>query len=226
MKISKSYRFLFLGFVVFGAFLASAQAQTETLTNAEIVKMSQAGLNKQIILEKISVSTAKFDLSTDELLGLKNAGVNDEVISAMFEISRKVNKQNAGTLAEPNPNPSPKKDPDKTAAQLLKEAKTIAFTKSSLYPALKDVEGSLMTKTRRAGWERFGLTIVQTGYDADLVVEIGHEFWTHYNFRIVDAKTGKTIAASGVTSLGGALAGNVADKLIKRLNDVLANEPK
>ncbi|MDQ4122284.1 MAG: hypothetical protein M3209_12665 [Acidobacteriota bacterium] len=225
MKISKLIKFVFFAAFVFGAF-SSALAQTETLTNAEIIKMSQAGLNKQIILEKISVSTAKFDLSTDELVNLKKEGVDDEVISAMFEVSRKTGKQNAGTLVEPNPNPPTKKDPDKTAAQLLREAKTIAFSKSSLYPALKDVESSLMKRERRARWERFNLTIVQSGFDADLIVQIGREFLTHYNFRVVDTKTGRIIAASGVTSLGGSLAGNVADKLIKRLDEVLANEPK
>lgn len=225
MSISPLIRFVFIAAVIFFAF-STASAQAETLTNAEIIRMSQAGLNKQIIIQKISVSTAKFELSTDELVNLKKAGVDDEVIAAMFDVSRKVSKQNAGTLAEPNPNPPPKKDPDKTAAQLLREAKTISFTKSSAYPALKDVEGSLMTKERRARWERFGLTITQNGFDADLIVQIGREFLSHYNFRVVDSKTGRTIAASGVTSLGGALAGNVADKLIKRLNEVLANEPK
>lgn len=226
MKISKSINFTFFALFVCAAFLTCAIAQSEILTNAEIMKMSQAGLSRQVILEKISVSIAKFDLSTGELVNLKKAGVDDDVIAAMFGVSRKVNKQNAGTLADPNPNPPPGKDPDKTAAQLLKEARTIAFSKSSLYPAVKDVEGSLMTKQRRARWERFGLMILQNGYDADLVVEIGHEFLSHYNFRVVDTKTGRTIAASGVTSLGGALAGNIADKLIKRLEEVLANEPK
>ncbi|HEX9931008.1 MAG TPA: hypothetical protein VGB02_20910 [Pyrinomonadaceae bacterium] len=225
MKISKSIKFVFLTAFVLGAFSA-INAQTETLTNAEIVRMSQAGLSKQIIIQKISVSTAKFELTTDELVNLKKAGVDDDVIAAMLEVSRKINKQNAGTLVEPNPNPPPKKDPDKTAAQLLKEAKTISFSKSSVYPALKDVESSLMNKERRARWESFNLTIVQNGFEADLIVEIGREFLTHYNFRVVDAKTGRTIAASGVTSMGGALAGNVADKLIKRLNEVLANESK
>jgi hypothetical protein len=83
-----------------------------------------------------------------------------------------------------------------------------------------------MKRDRRQAWDKFNLTITQNGFDADLIVEIGREFLTHYNFRVVDAKTGKTIAASGVTSVGGALAGNVADKLIKRLNEVLANESK
>lgn len=223
MKLTNLIKSFFLTALIFGLF-STIGAQTETLTNAEIVRMSAAGLNKQIIVQKISVSTGKFDLSTDELVNLKKAGVDDDIIAAMFEVSRKATKQNAGAMAEPNPNPPPKKDPNKTAAQLLKEAKTVSLTKSSLYPALKDVESSLMTRERRAAWKRFGLTILQNGYESDLVVEIGHEFWTHYNFRVVDAKSGRTIAASGVTSLGGALAGNVADKLIKRLNDVLANE--
>ena len=206
--------------------ISAAPAQAETLSNAEIVKLSQAGLSKQIIVEKIRVSNGNYDLSADGLIALKKAAVEEEVIAAMFDVSRRVSKQNVSDSIEPNPNPPPKKDTNKTAAQLLREAKTVSFTKNSLYPALKDVEGSLMTGVRRAKWERFGLTIMQNGFDSDLVVEIGHEFLSHCNFRVVDAKSGRTIAASGVTSLGGALAGNVADKLIKRLNEVLANESR
>ena len=64
------------------------------------------------------------------------------------------------------------------------------------------------------------MTITQYESDADLIVDIGHDFGTHYNFRVTDVKTGSVIAASGVSSLGGALAGNVADKLIKKLNEI------
>lgn len=222
MSRSNFLNFILLAGIVFGS-TAFVFGQAETLTNEQIVRMSQAGLSKEVIMSKISASISDFDLSTDALVNLKKAGVEDEVIAKMFEFSRRINKQNIGSLVEPNSNPPPKKDLEKTAAELLREAKTITFTKSSVYPALKDVESSLMKRERRAGWERFGLTITQNGWDADLVVEIGREFLTHYNFRVVDTKTGRTIAASGVTSLGGSLAGNVADKLIKRLNEVLAN---
>jgi hypothetical protein len=108
----------------------------------------------------------------------------------------------------------------KTPSQLLREAKTIAFKKNSLYPKIKEVEGSLLKQSRLGKWNKFELTITQYVADADLLVDIGHDFGTHYNFRVIDVKTGRVIAASGVTSLGGALAGNVADKLIKRLNEV------
>jgi hypothetical protein len=56
----------------------------EVLTNDSVISMSKAGLSPEVILEKIRMSQAQFDLSTDGLVALKAAGVNDLVIKAML----------------------------------------------------------------------------------------------------------------------------------------------
>lgn len=59
------------------------------LTNADILKMSAAGLPEQLIIEKIDSSSSAFQLDTDSLAGLKKAGVSDAVIAAMMKRERK-----------------------------------------------------------------------------------------------------------------------------------------
>jgi hypothetical protein len=57
------------------------------LTNADIVQMQKAGLSEEIILSKIGTSTTNFNTGTQELIQLKEAGVNDNIINAMVQKS-------------------------------------------------------------------------------------------------------------------------------------------
>jgi hypothetical protein len=70
-----------------------AKAATGTsgaaLTNADIVKLTAAGLPDSVILAKIGQSRCNFDLSTDGLVSLKQAGVRDPIIDAMMGVAAK-----------------------------------------------------------------------------------------------------------------------------------------
>jgi hypothetical protein len=70
-------------FCLFSTFII--KAQDEIMTNQEVVSLTKAGLDKTIIVNKIRSSKSKFDLSTDALILLKTAGVDNEVVSAMLE---------------------------------------------------------------------------------------------------------------------------------------------
>jgi hypothetical protein len=75
--------------------LAAAQApQREVLTNDAVIEMVKAGLSPTIVASKVATSDPNFDLSSAELVRLKQNGVPDEVIEAMM---RSVN---------PSPDPS------------------------------------------------------------------------------------------------------------------------
>lgn len=211
------------------ATVITVNAQTEILTNADVIAMSKAKLSNDVILTKIKTSETKFDTTSKALIELKTETVDDAIIAAIIETSRNAEKLQTrsvetvkvGNTEVSEAAPVLTRNVDyKTPLELLREAKTIAFKKNSLYPKIKEVEGSLLKPSRLEKWNEFGLTITQYAADADLLVDIGHDFGTHYNFRVIDVKTGRVIAASGVSSLGGALAGNVADKLIKRLSEV------
>jgi len=64
----------------------AVKSETEnTITNADIIDLTNKKLPKNLILQKIKNSKCKFDTSTDALVALSNAGVNEEVIMLMME---------------------------------------------------------------------------------------------------------------------------------------------
>ncbi|MBC7795755.1 MAG: hypothetical protein H7Z37_02655 [Pyrinomonadaceae bacterium] len=214
-------------------FVSTVNAQTETLTNAEIITLSNAKIGKAVLLLKIKTSNTNFDVTAKEIIKLKTADVDDDVILAMLAASndseklatKNVESTNVGKTKISEVAPKPQRAVEyKTPSELLRDAKTIFFKKTSNYPSLQDLESSLLKNSRSQRWQRFNLTITRYEADADLILQISNEFLTHYNFRVVDVKTGRVITASGVTSLGGALSGNVADKLLKRFEEVIKNK--
>jgi hypothetical protein len=53
------------------------------LTNADIVQMQKARLSEETILSKIGASTTNFDTGAGDLIQLKEAGVDDNIINAI-----------------------------------------------------------------------------------------------------------------------------------------------
>ena len=63
------------------AIVASAQ---ETLTNAAVVKMVKGGLGEDVIVSAIQSRPGAYDLSSDQLVTLKQQGLGDKVLAAML----------------------------------------------------------------------------------------------------------------------------------------------
>jgi hypothetical protein len=59
----------------------------EILTNSTIIALARAGLGSHVIMEKINSSRCNFKTSAEELIALKKAGISDEVIRLMIEVS-------------------------------------------------------------------------------------------------------------------------------------------
>ena len=57
----------------------------EVMNNDEVITLAKAGLNPTLIVGKIKTSKTNFDLSTNSLIKLKQAGVTDDVVAAMLE---------------------------------------------------------------------------------------------------------------------------------------------
>ena len=74
-------------------------AQDETMTNEEVISLAKAGLNETIIINKIKTSKSRFDLSTDSLIKLKQAGISDNVVTAMLEAKSGRSIQTVSPLA-------------------------------------------------------------------------------------------------------------------------------
>jgi hypothetical protein len=88
---------------------ANVFAQDETMTNEEVISLAKAGLNETIIVNKIKTSKSSFDLSTDGLIKLKQAGVSDNIVTAMLEAKsgkslQTASGQSANSRATGDPN--------------------------------------------------------------------------------------------------------------------------
>ena len=66
------------------ALFFTSPAAAETLNNASVIALVQAGIGNDAVIAKIKATDGKYDLSTDDLIALKNAGVPGEVIAAMI----------------------------------------------------------------------------------------------------------------------------------------------
>ena len=64
---------------------AEQYAHANTLTNADIISLTEKKLPTSIIIQKIKTSICNFNTSTDELVRLASVGVSEEVIILMME---------------------------------------------------------------------------------------------------------------------------------------------
>jgi hypothetical protein len=71
------------------ALFSASPALAETLTNASIIQLSQAGLGAEAIIALIKNSPSQFDITTSSMIELKKANVADSIIAAMLSSSNK-----------------------------------------------------------------------------------------------------------------------------------------
>ena len=71
-----------------GATMIGEAAKDIALTNADVLKMTSAGVGAAVIVAKIESSSTDFDVDVEELIDLGKAGVADTVISAMVRAER------------------------------------------------------------------------------------------------------------------------------------------
>jgi hypothetical protein len=50
------------------------------MTVQDLIKLTKAGLSDNLIIEQIRRKDQRFDLTTDQLIQLKNASVSDRVV--------------------------------------------------------------------------------------------------------------------------------------------------
>ena len=205
-----------------------ALAQTEILTNSQIVEMSKIGLSKEIILKKINYSQSNFDVSTNALIELKRDGVADEVIALMLEKSddkrslSNISNQNSEVFSETQPTPEIQQFVPSVVSpkDALRNAKTVAIEKSSANPSRQSLEKELF---KRPQWLKYNLTLVRYKQDADIYIEIGFvplSIITHrYVFRIYDRRSG-TIITAGETTSWGSLSKHLAREITQKMDVV------
>ena len=209
--------------------------------NQDVILMTQAGLSIELIIKKINDSKGHYEVSAQNLIDLKKAGVDDEVIKLLMEkaemtanrttfqnqnkIETQVQEKNRTNFADVQ---NPAKNPPierivLSPQEALQNAKTIAIRKSSLYPSRQELEKDLL---KRKDWQKYNFNIVRLKEDADLYIEIGHVPFTivscRYVFRIYDRQSG-TVLAAGETTSWGNLSENLAREIIQKLNSISTN---
>jgi len=59
-------------------------AKLAALTNADVIKLKDAGFSDELIIDKITNTPSAFNLELDDLVALRRAGISDGVIQAMM----------------------------------------------------------------------------------------------------------------------------------------------
>jgi len=77
---------LFVALLLCSTLLASAKQKP--LTNDDIIKMTKAGLDEDVIVGTMQSNTNAFDLSPDGLIALKKGGVSSKVLHAMQSLAK------------------------------------------------------------------------------------------------------------------------------------------
>ena len=66
-----------------------ASASAASLSVDDVIKLSKAGVDDDVIIQKIKKQGQSFDLSTDQLIQLKSASVSSRVIQVMLDPSKR-----------------------------------------------------------------------------------------------------------------------------------------
>jgi hypothetical protein len=174
-------------------------AQTETLTNNEVVSLVKAGLSTSIIINKIRTSKTDFDLSTDALIALKQAGLTDDVVGAMFESKngKTVNVAAGTTEARAVSDPNDPNAPHDLGIYLFEEiGGTKKMTQLAPNVSAQNRTGGLFTSSLTYGIGKVKIKANLPGTTAKLQLRDVRPVFYFY----LDAKTGGLNTSSGVPS--------------------------
>lgn len=95
VKVSIALPAMLLAALLFvGERATYGQASSEVLTNDSVISMVKAGLPTNVIITKIRTSKSRFNLTTNELIRLKESGINEEVLMAMQGYSESADPPN------------------------------------------------------------------------------------------------------------------------------------
>jgi hypothetical protein len=68
---------------ILALFIASAALNAASMTNADVIKMTKAGIDESVIINSVQNAQSGFDTSANGLIGLSQAGVSKPVINAV-----------------------------------------------------------------------------------------------------------------------------------------------
>lgn len=97
---------------------------------------------------------------------------------------------------------------------ILKSARLIHVRSSSLLVGEAVIEDKLK---KRQEFQLLGLMLTRDVHSADLILEVRHDLFTMYVYTAIDPRTKVVVATGKLSSLGGTVAGKVAERFLKQL---------
>lgn len=126
---------------------ANVPAHAETLDNAKVVQLLSLGLGDEAVIAKIKATDGNFDVSTDALLALKQAGASSAVLAAVIDSSSRKSVSQSAALSVDSPDPRvPHASGIYMLANWLPEPKMIAINATN------------STQTKSGGFLGYALT--------------------------------------------------------------------
>jgi len=77
---------------------------------------------------------------------------------------------------------------------------------------------------RRSEFKSLGLMVTRDFNSADIVLELHHDLFTKYVYTAIDSRTDVVIASGKLSSIGGTVAGKVAERFLKQLMRARMNQ--
>jgi len=96
----------------------------------------------------------------------------------------------------------------------LRTGKLIYVKSSSLLVGNSVIEEKLQ---KRREFEQMGLMVTRDPIAADIILEVHHDRFTKYVYTAVDPRTDIVVAGGKLSSLGGTVAGKVAERFLKQM---------
>ncbi|GAB62986.1 MAG: hypothetical protein DWB56_07300 [Candidatus Jettenia sp.] len=153
----------------------------EIITNDTILTMVKAGLGDELVITKIKTSQNQFDVSTKNILKLKNEGVGDNIIKAMLEASAKqkaVQKVSPAESSRSEQGTVPREKEQKKSGNVDYDEKDIYYARCNL----KVIKGNRITWVNWQSTPVFipvgtKLKVVKSGDTASVInVETGSSY--------------------------------------------------
>jgi hypothetical protein len=96
----------------------------------------------------------------------------------------------------------------------LRSGKLIYVKSSSLLVGVSVIEEKLQ---RRREFQQLALSVTRDPMAANIILELHHDIFTKYVYTAIDPRTDVVIASGKLSSLGGTVAGKVAERFLKQL---------
>lgn len=123
-------------------------SDNEALTNATVIALSKAGVQKSVIIATINNSESNFDTSANGILNLKKQGISDEIIAAI------ANKGNSNTV----PRAAAKKEEPTASGSALSKLEPGIYYAEGNVANYAQLEASVFSQSKMGSGILTGLT--------------------------------------------------------------------